>query len=276
MNGILLAVLSDTAIGLICAVILAIASKVMAVKEDETFIKIRECLPGANCGACGYTGCDGYAHALAEDNTVKTNLCVPGADNVSRQLSELMGVAFEDVVEQVAVVHCNGNCEATKDKMEYQGIQSCAAAKLFFGGRGSCTFGCMGLGDCANACPQNAICIEDGVARVNTAECIGCGICTKVCPNKLITVMDDVERVVVECSNTEKGAATRKKCTNGCIGCKKCEKVCTAGAIKVVNNLAVIDYSLCPDCENPGICAEVCTTGCIKVANFTGIHNLSA
>jgi Na+-translocating ferredoxin:NAD+ oxidoreductase RNF subunit RnfB len=95
---------SVTAIGIICAVILAIASKVMAVQEDEKFTKIRECLPGANCGACGYTGCDGYAHALAEEEGVKTNLCVPGADNVSRQLSELMGVAFEDVVEQVAVV----------------------------------------------------------------------------------------------------------------------------------------------------------------------------
>lgn len=273
MNGIIMAILIVSIIGIVCAVILAVASKVMEVKEDEKFLKLRECLPGANCGACGYTGCDGYAHALADENGIKTNLCIPGADGTAKQLAEVLGVAFEDVVEKVAVIHCSGDCNATNDKMEYQGIQSCAAAKMFFGGRGSCTFGCIGLGDCQKVCPNDAICIENGIAHVDTRRCTGCGMCTKTCPNKLITVMDDVERVVVACSNTEKGAATRKKCISGCIGCKKCEKVCTSGAIKVVNNLAVIDYSKCPDCENFGACAEACTTGCIKLGKFDGIHN---
>ncbi len=106
MNEIYYAIIAVSVIGVICAVLLAVASKVMAVKEDERFPAIRACLPGANCGACGYAGCDGYAKALVEDENVKTNLCIPGADAVSRQLSELLGVGFEDVVEQVAVIKC--------------------------------------------------------------------------------------------------------------------------------------------------------------------------
>ena len=144
---ILIPILAVTVIGLICAVGLAVASSVMAVKEDTRFTEIRACLPGANCGACGYTGCDGYAKALLEPGT-KTNLCVPGADAVAAQIAALLGVEAEDVVEKIAVVQCAGTCEATSVKADYRGIPSCAAAKLFYGGNGSCIFGCMGFGDC--------------------------------------------------------------------------------------------------------------------------------
>lgn len=99
MMEILIPILAVTVIGLICAVGLAVASSVMAVKEDTRFTEIRECLPGANCGACGYTGCDGYAKALLEPGT-KTNLCVPGADAVAAQIAALLGVEAEDVVER--------------------------------------------------------------------------------------------------------------------------------------------------------------------------------
>lgn len=271
MSGIILAIISVTAIGVICAVMLAVASKVMAVKEDERFPLVRECLPGANCGACGYAGCDGYAHALVEEESVKTNLCVPGADSVSKNLSEVLGVAFEDVIEQVAVIKCKGDCNATSNKMDYQGIESCKAAKLLFGGIGKCTFGCMGLGDCAAVCPNDAICIENGIAHVNTRLCIGCGMCASVCPNKLISIMPDSEKMLVTCSNTEKGAITRKACSHGCIACKKCEKECPAGAVTVVNNLSQIDYDKCTNC---GHCAEVCPTKCIMKGDFSGIHRM--
>ena len=273
MNPILIAILIVTGIGVICAVILAVASKVMAVEEDDRFPAVRECLPGANCGACGYAGCDGYAKALIEDEGVKTNLCIPGADEVARKLSEVLGVAFEDVVEQVAVVRCLGDCNATERKMEYQGIDSCAAAKLLYGGTGKCTFGCMGYGDCAKVCPNGAICIENGIAHVDTRKCTGCGMCARTCPNGIITVMPDVERVLVTCSNTEKGADTRKKCTHGCIACRRCERECPQGAVKVINNLSQIDYDKCIDC---GHCAEVCPTGCIMIADFSGIHRANA
>ena len=271
MNGITFAIIAVSAIGIICAVLLAVASKVMAVKEDERFPALRECLPGANCGACGYAGCDGYAHALVEGG-VKTNLCVPGGDAVSRKLSDLLGVGFEDVVEQVAVIKCKGDCNFTSDKMEYYGMKSCAAAKLLYGGMGKCTYGCIGLGDCASACPNNAICLENGIAHVDTRKCSGCGICTRTCPNKLISLMSDEEKVLVTCSNHEKGAVTRQKCSHGCIGCRKCVKECPVEAITVENCLAIIDYGKCINC---GHCAEICTTGCIMHEDFSGIHKVT-
>ena len=262
MTEILTAVIPVVIIGIICAVVLVVASKLMAVKEDERFPAVRDCLPGANCGACGFAGCDGYAKALCEDSTTPTNLCIPGADSTAHQLSDVLGVEFADVEEQVAFVHCNGNCDATTDKVLYQGIRSCAAAKLMYGGKGSCIYGCLGLGDCASVCPQEAIRVINGVAKVDPEECIGCGMCAAACPNKLITMVPAVAGVFVECSNRDKGAVTRKVCSNGCIGCKKCEKLCPNEAIKVVDNVARIDYSRCTGC---GACAEGCTTHCITL-----------
>lgn len=271
MTDILICAAVVAGIGAVCAIILVLASKFFSVPEDEKFKNIRECLPGANCGACGYAGCDGYAGALASEEGAKTNLCTPGGDAVSRRISELLGVQFEDVVEQVAVIHCYGDCEHTSAKTDYDGIRTCKAAKLMYGGNGRCVFGCIGFGDCAAACPQDAICIENGIAHVDTRKCIGCGLCTKACPKGLIELMDDVDRVLVTCNNTQKGAIAKSNCSNACIGCKKCEKVCEHDAIKVVDNLARIDYEKCVNC---GACAEQCPVGCIVVSDFSGIHRV--
>ena len=272
MNGIVLAIVSVTVIGLICAVILSIASKIMAVPVNETQTRIRECLPGANCGACGYAGCDGYASALADGKETKTTKCIPGSDGVASQIAQVLGVEAEDVIEQVAVIHCSGDCDATRKKVDYQGIESCRAAKLFYGGTGACTFGCLGLGDCMKVCPQDAICLEKGIAHIDTRKCIGCGLCTKTCPQHIITTEDDVIKTMVTCSNHDKGAVTRKACTNGCIGCQKCVKECPVQAISMDNNLAKIDYSKCIRCCK---CDDVCPTGCMKEADFRGVFNVS-
>ena len=133
-----------------------------------------------------------------------------------------------------------------------------------------CNFACLGYGDCAVVCPQNAISIENGIAHVDPRKCIGCGICVRECPNSIIHLINDTSRVVVECSNHDKGALTRKYCTNGCIGCMKCQKACPNGAITVVNNLATIDYSLCTGCAE---CVAVCPVHCIHEGNFIcGAH----
>lgn len=266
---ILIATVSVAVIGFICAVMLVLAAKFFAVPENEKLSKIRECLPGANCGACSFAGCDGYAKALCEDDSVKTNLCIPGGDAVASQIAQILGKEAEDVIEQVAVIHCYGDCEHTVNKMDYVGINSCQAAKTMYGGKGKCTFGCMGFGDCVLACPQNAICLHNGIAHIDARLCIGCGLCTRTCPQGLITLMADEENLLVTCNNKEKGAVVRGKCSNGCIACKKCEKSCPSGAIKVENNLARIDYSLCTKC---GLCAESCPVGCILVSDFYGIH----
>ena len=168
----------------------------------------------------------------------------------------------------VAFVHCNGHCEATTKKAAYDGITSCKAASMLYAGPNDCRFGCLGLGDCAAACPSNAICMKDGLAHVDTTLCLGCGLCTTICPKHLISLIPQETEAVVVCSNTDKGADARKVCKNACIGCRKCEKVCEHGAITVTNNLAKIDYDKCRGC---GRCAEVCPTGAMKQVRFADI-----
>ena len=265
MSSILIPILAVTVIGLICGIMLVVASKFMSVPEDERFIAIRNCLPGANCGACGFTGCDGYAHALADGVTKETNLCVPGAALTAAKVAEAAGLEATEAVPKVAYVACCGETTYMTMKHEYRGIRSCMAAASLYSGYAKCYHSCLGIGDCAAVCPNNAICVENGIASVKPHLCVGCGLCAKACPKQLIHIIPKTVKAVVMCSNNDKGANTRKACSRGCIGCKKCEKNCPTGAIKVVNNCAVIDYELCSFC---GKCAEVCTTGCVVSVDF--------
>ena len=261
MTSILIAFAVVAVIGLICAVLLALAANFLSVPEDENVQKIRDCLPGANCGACGYAGCDDYAKAVASGEAA-TNLCIPGADDVAAEVAGIMGTEAMDVVEMIAHVRCNGTCTATDTFADYQGIRSCAAMSMIYGGPNVCKYGCLGCGDCAALCPNDAICVIDGVARINAKKCIGCGICAKNCPKGIIEIIPQISTVAVACSNLEKGAVARKQCKNACIGCKKCELGCEQKAITVQNNVAVIDYDKCNGCKK---CAENCPTKCIKI-----------
>lgn len=258
MDTIYVAVFSVTSIGVICAALLCIASKLMYVQTDERITELLEILPGANCGACGYPGCTGYASALLGGG-VKGNLCTPGGPAAAEKIGAMLGIEAGTVEKKSAVVHCRGDVQ--KKKMDYSGIRSCGAARQLFGGEGSCAFGCLGYGDCLKVCPVSAICIENSLARINTNLCTGCGLCVKACPNALITIEKTDRAATVMCKNAEKGAAVRKKCTNGCIACGKCVKECPAGAIVMEDNLARIDYAKCTDC---GRCAEVCVTKSIQ------------
>ncbi len=262
--NILLAFLIVGGLGLVCAVLLVVAAHFFRVEEEQLTKDIRECLPGANCGACGYTGCDGYAKALALGEC-EANLCVPGGKSTADKLADLLGVEVKVSEPMVAFVGCNGNLEDASKKADYDGIASCKAASMIFAGPNACRFGCVGCGDCAGVCPTNAICIVDGIAHVDPRACIGCGMCVKECPKNIIKLLPVNAKVAVMCSSKDKGAVARKACKNACIGCKKCELNCPEGAIKVVDNLSVIDYSKCSAC---GKCAEVCPTHCIKLLDL--------
>ena len=260
IDNILTAFLVVASVGLVSAVLLALASHFLHVKEDENIKRIRECLPGVNCGACGYTGCDDYAKAVASGNAV-ANLCIPGADAVAEDIANIIGAEPADVIEMVAFVCCNGTDDVTVKKADYKGINICSASSMIYGGPNSCRYGCLGCGDCANVCPVNAICIDGGLARVNTNICIGCGMCAEQCPKNIIELVPKISKVAVLCNNKDKGAFARRTCKNACIGCKSCELNCEHNAITVKNNIAVIDYNKCTGCGN---CITACPINCIK------------
>ncbi len=261
---ILIAFLVILAVALTAGILLLIFSHFFAVEKNEVEKAVRDCLPGINCGACGYKGCDDYAAALAEGG-VKPNLCIPGAEKVAGEISAILGVENEKIEDVVAFVACNGHCGATSPVAQYEGVQTCRAASMLYGGTNSCRFGCLGLGDCAYVCPANAICLADGIAHVDTSRCLGCGLCMHTCPKHIISMLPQEAGTAVMCSNKQKGADARKACKNACIGCKKCEKNCPNGAITVTDNLAVIDYTKCTNC---GLCISQCPTGCLKKVFF--------
>ncbi len=257
MTEYIFPVTSITLIGLALGLILAIASKVMAVKVDERVAKIRQILPGANCGACGYAGCDSYAQALcSKDGGVKVNCCPVGGPALSAKISEALGVETEACEVKHAFVKCQGNCNNTDISMNYQGPKTCAAAKMFYAGNGACSYGCLGFGDCQRACAYDAICVVNGLAYVDPDKCVACGACVKACPSSIIAMIPDSSRVIVACSSKDKGAVTRKACKVGCWACKKCEKACPSGAITVIDNLSRIDPEKCTNC---GACVAECS-----------------
>lgn len=255
---ILIAVCIVAGIGLVIGLILSIASILMAVPKDEKVEAITEALPGANCGACGYSGCAGYAKALAKGEA-KLGACSPGGEDCVKAIAEILGVEASAVDRKVALVHCMGSCDNTDSKAQYQGIKSCAAA-IAAGGSGSCGFGCIGLGDCAEVCPYGAVSICNGVARIDADLCKGCSMCVNACPRHIISFVSYKTQTVVRCSNSDKGAQARKVCKSACIGCKKCEKVCSSGAVTVNNFKAVVDAEKCTGCN---LCIEACPQGCI-------------
>jgi len=256
----ILPILVFAVLAVVAGILLTVASKVFAVKTDERLEALNEVLPQINCGACGYAGCGDYASAILNDGAT-TNLCKPGGDKVSVKISEIMGVDFADVVEEVAFVRCAGTCGATSTKYIFDGTQNCVASNRFYNGSKTCTSGCLGFGDCVRVCPSDAIFIKDGIAVVDSSLCVACGMCVKTCPNNLIVMKPATQKIDVVCSSTAIGKITKAVCKVGCIGCKICERKCPTGAITVDNNFATIDYSKCTQC---GICVDVCPTHAIQ------------
>ena len=229
--------------------------------NDDLAIELRECLPGVNCGACGFSGCDEYARALSEGRAAATNLCTPGGDSVAYELARVLGKDAAEVTELVAYIGCNRNSESEDKKYRFEGIKTCKAVSMYFSGDSGCVFACLGYGDCVAVCPRDAISKnENTVPKVDFKKCVGCGLCAQTCPQEIISLVRDSARVNVKCSNHFLGKEVRKYCEVGCIACGKCERSCPDDAIKVVDNLAVIDYEKCTGCA---ICSTVCPTGCI-------------
>ena len=262
-------------LGLIFGLVLAIASKVFYVETDPRLDQLNECLPGANCGGCGYAGCGGYAEAVLKGEAA-IGKCASGGDECAAKMAEIMGVKAEKVARRVAMVRCSGykrkdaegKTIGLMEKGNYEGAMDCLAATKVAGrGHTICKYGCLGFGNCVKACQYDAIHVVDGVARVDFDKCVGCMSCAAACPRGVITSVEYGEHIVISCSSHAKGNVTTRGCTLGCIGCGLCKKICPKGAISLDRNLAVIDYSKCDNC---GLCVSVCPKKMIRNASQGG------
>ena len=259
MNEVLLPALVIGGMGAVFGIGLSYASRIFAIKVDERVARVREILPGANCGACGYAGCEALADAIVAGKAVVSS-CPVGGDAVAALAAEIMGVKTETVKKMVARVLCDGRCGVSAEKFPYQGIDDCFAAAQYYGGHKSCAYGCLGRGTCVKACPFEAIVISGGIAKINEDRCRACGKCVAVCPKKLIEMLPAEKRYSVRCRSKDKGPLTKKNCEVGCIGCTRCVKACKSGAIGMDGPLAKIDYDKCTNC---GECVTVCPTKAI-------------
>ena len=264
-------------LGLIFGLVLAAASKVFYVETDPRLDQLNECLPGANCGGCGYAGCGGYAEAVL-NGEAEIGKCASGGNECAQAMAAIMGLKAEAVTRKVALVRCSGEkhydaegnlISGAKIKANYEGFKDClAASKVGGSGPLSCKYGCLGYGSCTKACKYGAISVKNGVAVVDEDLCVGCMACAQACPRNLIVAVEPDRNVVIACNSMAKGAVTGRACTVGCIGCGLCKKICPNEAITVTNFLAVIDYSKCTNC---GLCATVCPKKLIKDSNVENL-----
>ena len=258
--AILFAVAALGGLGIIFGLLLSFVDKKFAVPTDERVALIREQLGGANCGACGFAGCDAFAAAVAAGDALP-NGCPAGGAKAANAIAAIMGVTVETGDPVVARVRCHGTGENVSYRYDYQGPQSCRAAAGISGGPKLCEFACVGLGDCVKACRFNAIDVVDSVAVIDETRCTGCGMCAKACPRAIIDLLPRNQTVMVACRNKAIGKVARLQCKTACVGCKRCEKNCPSGSIHVVDGVAEINYDTCTRC---GACANSCPMHCIE------------
>ncbi|MDD2393666.1 MAG: RnfABCDGE type electron transport complex subunit B [Eubacteriales bacterium] len=256
-------------IALVMGLLIALISRLFSVKTDELQVEVMSALPQANCGACGFTGCEGYAKWLASGGQ-DMGKCPVGGPSLPITLGKILGVEAQASQPPVAHVMCKGTNENTSKRYEYTGTKTCASAHAVFSGPNSCTYGCIGFGDCVEACQFDAIDIVGGIAVINELKCKSCEKCVPACPKKLIFMIPKNHKTYkVECRNHWPGGETRKHCKVGCIACQRCVKVCPTLAIHMDNNLAVIDPEKCINC---GKCFEVCPTKSISTPENIYMH----
>ena len=226
----MLIIVTLTIVGMGCGIAIYLANRFLP-EEDESLKKaeeIHEYLPGMDCGACGHPGCFAYAGEVAKDiETLNTNPCMTlmNDEEALARLEDYLGVKLSGGEKKVAVIHCTGESEKIFD---YEGVDSCKSAMQVSAGFKKCPYGCLGLGDCVDVCPVNAISLNKDkmIAEIDPEKCIGCGLCVEECPNDLIELIPESMPQYLGCNYlSQKDIPGREKCDTGCLHCRLCVKV---------------------------------------------------
>ena len=228
-------------LGVLFSVGLAIANKKLYVEEDSRIGQISDHLPGANCGGCGYPGCGAFAENIVSAKA-EISGCPVNDEDGAIEIAKIMGVSATIGERKIARVFCRGGNYETAKKAIYTGIQTCTASNML-GGEKLCNDGCLGLGECVDACPFDAMFMSDnGLPVVIDDKCTGCGKCADACPRDIIEIHSESHKLFVLCKNHDNPKISRTVCTKSCVGCGICIKNVEEGQIFMDNNLAIIDY----------------------------------
>jgi len=261
MERIILPILTLSSLGFLFGISLALAAKKFCVRTDPRVNKIFEHLAGSNCGACGMPGCLGFAEGLIK-GTCTLERCTVTESEEMKKIAQILDIEVKAKTKNIAVLHCNGG-KKVKDRFIYHGMQDCIAADLIQKGQKACVWGCLSFGTCVETCPFGAISMneETGLPEVDAQKCTACGKCVEICPKRLFSLVDVNKPVYIACSSHDLGKEVMSVCSVGCIACRKCEKACPSEAMKVIDNLAMIDYDKYVNCDR---CVEICPTHTIR------------
>lgn len=263
---IIIAACTMLILAVIISLILGWANDIFKIEVDPRIEAVSAALPQANCGGCGYIGCNDYAVAVVEKNA-PINKCMVGGTACALKVSEIMGVEAGETIKTFAVIHCGSDINERLQHTDYTGEKTCLSANQVAGIQG-CTYGCIGFGDCVRACKYDAVHVENGLAVIDYFKCIGCGACARVCPRGIIVIAPfNEERIPkVACSNKDTGKESKEVCEKSCIGCRACTKL--SDIFTVEENLSRANYSAYnfSKYEDALKAMEKCPTKCIQFA----------
>ena len=226
------------ALGVSLAVILAIANRFLFVYEDPRIDEVDSALPHANCGACGQAGCRVFAEKLIAGEA-QPGQCTVNAPANNVAIAEFLGVDLGNQEKRVARLACAGGNHVAYNRAKYAGLHSCRGAAMVGGGGKTCTWGCLGMADCAD-----------------------------VCPKKLFELHPVSHQLWVACKNLHHGEEAEAECEVACNACERCVNDSPEGLITIRDNLATIDYSKNTLASRVSI--QRCPTGAIVWLNRKG------
>ena len=243
MNEIGIAIVILVGIALLFAVILALSYKKLKVYEDPRIDQVEELLPHANCGACGQPGCRAFAEKLVASEMTPSKCTVSDPDQLLA-IAQLLGVDAGAEEKRVARLLCAGGKREAHSLADYHGhMKTCRGEAVVGGGPKACSWGCLGLGDCVEACDFDAMYMnDDGLPVVIPDLCVACNDCVEICPKGLFTLMPVNQKLLVQCRSLLEGDLAESRCSVACTACGRCVVDAPEGLIEIKENLAVIDY----------------------------------
>lgn len=260
-------------LGIAIGTVLVIASKAFYVYEDPTVVAIDEVLPGANCGGCGFPGCNANAQAIV-NGLSGVNSCVAAGSEVAIAIAEIMGVSVSDKEPEFAGPGCTYGTAAADLNYIYHGVRDCRAAVMLMGGMKVCRIGCLGLGTCVTACQFGALSIgADGLPKVNQEKCTGCGACEKICPKNIIRLTSVTRRIIREYTMEDCVTPCQRACPSG-INVKEYIRLIKVGDYH--GSLQVIKERMPFPTVISRICPALCEFNCRRLLQdeSVGINNL--